>query len=119
VTDRISITGLRVPARIGVTDEERADPQTLVVNLDVETDLAPAGRSDDLADTIDYDALVGDIAAIVRNTEVKLMETMADLLVRRVSEVKGAKGVTVEVFKERVPVQDDVRQVSVRIERKL
>ena len=119
MTDHISIVGLRVPARIGVTEDERAQPQTLVLNVEVTTDLARAGRSDDLEDTIDYGALVTDIAALVRATEVKLMETVADLVARRVSEVKGANGVTVEIFKEKVPVQEDVREVSVRIERKL
>lgn len=119
MSDSISIRGLRVPARIGVTEEERASPQTLVLNVDVSTDLARAGESDELSDTIDYDSLVGDIARIVQANEVRLLERMAHLVVGRVSEVKGANGVTVEVYKENVPVQEDVAAVSVRIEREL
>jgi dihydroneopterin aldolase/2-amino-4-hydroxy-6-hydroxymethyldihydropteridine diphosphokinase len=119
MTDSISIKELRVPARIGVTEDERAKPQPLVLNIDVHADLARAGQTDDLDDTIDYDSLVRDIADLVRGTEVKLLETMAELVAGRVSKVKGANGVTVEVLKENVPVQEDVGEVSVRIERKL
>lgn len=119
MTDRISISGLRVPARIGVTEAERAEPQVLVVNVELSTDLGPAGESDDLADTIDYDSLVTGIAQLVRETEVRLLERMANLIVGRVSLVSGVNGVTVEVYKEKVPVQEDVAAVAVRIERKL
>jgi 7,8-dihydroneopterin aldolase/epimerase/oxygenase len=119
VTDHLVIRGLRVPARIGVTPEERSQPQDLVLNLDISTDLAPAGSSDELDDTIDYDSLITAIADLVRSREVRLLETMADLIVGRVSEVKGANGVTVEVSKEKVPVREEVSEVSVRIERQL
>lgn len=119
MTDHVVINGLRVPARIGVTEEERAEPQMLVVNVDVQSDLTAAGESDDLGDTIDYDALVRRIAQVVRATEVRLLERMAALIVAQVAEVKAADAVTVEILKENVPVREDVTDVRVRIERQL
>ena len=40
------------------SEEERPLPQPIEVDLEVETDLARAGRTDDVADTIDYGPLV-------------------------------------------------------------
>lgn len=119
MTDHVVVTGLRVPARIGVTEEERAEPQMLVINLDIAADLSNAGESDNLDDTIDYDALVTRIAGLVEGTEVRLLERMATLVVAEVAKVKGAAGVTVEILKEKVPVEEDVADVRVRIERLL
>ena len=53
-----SSAGLRLPASVGVLPEERERPQPLEVDLDVDVDLGAAGASDDLADTVDYGAVV-------------------------------------------------------------
>ena len=56
--DTILLQGMRLEGRHGATDEERALPQLLEVDLVVEADLRAAGRSDDLADTVDYGPLL-------------------------------------------------------------
>ena len=55
--DRIELRGLRVTARVGVLPIEREQAQPLEVDLDVVVDLAAAGASDDLADTVHYGAV--------------------------------------------------------------
>lgn len=119
MNDRLIIRGLRVPARIGVTAEERAEPQMLLLSVEVAADLAKAASSDDLTDTIDYDALITEIATIVRTTEVELLERMAELVIGTVSSIRAAYGVSVEIMKEKVPVEEDVASVAIRIERRL
>ena len=52
--DRISITGLKADAVIGTFPEERIKPQRIIADIDIFCDLSAAGKSDDLADTIDY-----------------------------------------------------------------
>src|SRR5437899_1437581 len=49
MSDVVEIRGLRVMGTHGVLDEERQRAQPFEVDIDVETDLAPAGRSDELA----------------------------------------------------------------------
>ena len=117
MTDQLAIRGLRLSGRVGVTDEERSIPQGIVVDVTVSTNLAPAGMSDELADTIDYARLISDVAEIVQQGEVKLLETLAQRIAAKVEEIKDATGVTVEISKEIVPVEENVDQVSVRIER--
>jgi dihydroneopterin aldolase len=117
VTDQLSIKGLRLRTRVGVTEEERASPQGVVVDVIVSTNLAPPGVSDDLTDTIDYASLISTIAEAVEKKEARLLETLAQRIVVEVEKIKEATGCTVEVSKEMVPVPEKVDQVSVRIER--
>jgi FolB domain-containing protein len=117
MTDRLVISGLHLKARVGVTEEERSSPQGIVVDVTVTTNLAPAGMSDDLEDTIDYARLITDVAEVVEQGEAKLLEALAHRIAARVEEIKDATGVTVEVRKEIVPIEENVDQVSVRIER--
>jgi dihydroneopterin aldolase/2-amino-4-hydroxy-6-hydroxymethyldihydropteridine diphosphokinase len=104
-------------AHVGVTEEERSSAQVIVVDVGVATNLAPAGASDDLGDTIDYAALISSIAEVVQSQEARLLETVAQRIAAKVEEIKEATGVTVEVSKEIVPVVENVDRVSVLIER--
>lgn len=117
MTDRISISGLIVEARIGVTDEERARPQPLVVDVELAADLSRAGRSDALSDTIDYDALTTRVASLVRQSECSLLESLATQIVDLVSALPGVFGVTVSVMKQDVPVDEEVSGIAVQMTR--
>ena len=55
--DRIILKGMQFYGFHGVNPEERTLGQTYVVDLEVELDLQPAGRSDNLEDTISYTQL--------------------------------------------------------------
>lgn len=117
MSDRIAIRGLVVDTRIGVTEKERSEPQDVVIDIELRSDLTTPGRSDDLADTIDYDALVNDVAALVRAGERSLLERLADEIATLLSAKNGVSGVTVEVMKQHVPVAEEVAGISVRVER--
>jgi FolB domain-containing protein len=117
MTDQLVVKGLRLVARVGVTDEERATPQGVVVDLVVRTNLAAAGGSDDLAETIDYSTLISSVAEVVQGQEANLLETLAHRVAAKVEEIEEATGVTVEVSKEIVPIEENVERVGVRIER--
>ena len=115
--DSITISKLKVLAHIGVTEEERSKPQTLLVDLELTLDLRPAGRSDDLDDTIDYDGLTTEVADLVRASEFKLLETLAESIAAHVCALSRVEGVTVEVTKESPPVSEEVGPIAVRITR--
>ena len=117
MSDRIVIHGLSIETRIGVTEKERTSPQDVLIDIELTVDLARPGRSDDLDDTIDYDALVTEVAALVRTGERKLLEKLAEEIAVLLSAKDGVSGVTVEVMKQHVPVQEEVAGISVRIER--
>lgn len=117
VSDRISIRGLLVETRIGVTEKERSRPQDVSIDLDIDVDLGAAGASDDLADTIDYDSLVSEVARLVRASECLLLERLAAQICDLVAAKSRVGGVTVEVTKSDVPVNEEVGAISVRVAR--
>ena len=59
--DRIQLRGIRATGIHGVLPEERVRPQPFEVDLDLWVDLATAGASDRLDDTVDY-AGIADVA---------------------------------------------------------
>ena len=55
--DTITIADLEVFYQVGVTEEERAQPQRLLVTVEMSGDFGAAAARDNLADTIDYFAV--------------------------------------------------------------
>ena len=86
MTDYISVRDLSVRAVIGVHGWEREVEQTLLVSVDMvpeTTDVRKAAASDDLADALDYSAVAGAIAAVLREGKFRLIETAAERVAGR------------------------------------
>jgi 7,8-dihydroneopterin aldolase/epimerase/oxygenase len=115
--DRISIRGLRVATHVGVTEEERATSQIVVIDVDAVVDLAAATTTDDLSDTVDYGTLTTRIWELVQGHESRLLESLAGSVAQLVLEVGGVEQVHVRVAKDSPPVKEVLDSVSVRIER--
>ena len=75
--DTIEIRRLRVATWIGVPDEERADPQDLLVSVRMEPSQGFAGLGDDVARTVDYHAVALDVEALAASRPRRLVETLA------------------------------------------
>ncbi|MBS1849044.1 MAG: dihydroneopterin aldolase [Actinobacteria bacterium] len=121
-TDRIELRGLQVRARCGVLPEERTRDQPLEVDLDLEVDLATAGASDALADTVDYGAVCDAVEGVCASVAPQLLEHLAELIASAVLEVGAGAGtplesVTVGVRKLRPPVPQMLATSGVRITR--
>jgi dihydroneopterin aldolase len=117
MTDRIHIRDLQVMAHVGVTEDERREEQPLLIDIEIDADLQRAGATDDLSDTIDYGRIALDVAGLVRSTETKLLESLAERIAAHVGAQDGVERVSVEVSKTSPPIDEDVRSVGVRIER--
>ena len=116
--DSVKVTDLRVSTRIGVTDEERATPQNVLVSVEVFRDLLAASADDDLENTVDYGTLVPETAKLIEQSEHRLLERLAGEVAAHIKRFPGVTGVTVEIAKEDPPLAEDVGRVSVRIERR-
>jgi dihydroneopterin aldolase len=117
MTDTIRIHDLRVMTRIGVSEEERAEPRPILINVELRTDVTAAGVSDDLAETINYHEATVAIVDLVNGMEARLIEHIAERIAGLLRDLYGKVGVTVTVAKEAPPIDEDVRAVSVTIER--
>jgi len=113
---RISIVDLEVFYRVGVPDAERAQPQRLLLTVEMEFDFSKAAKTDSIADTIDYFAVSQLLLKFGEGREWKLIEKLAaDIADAILSEFKP-QSVTVEVKKFVIP---QARHVSVRLTRNL
>ena len=83
MTDFVSVKDLSVRAVIGVHAWERDVEQTLVVSVEMATDVRKAAASDDLADALDYSAVAETIAAVLRDGRFRLIETAAERVAGR------------------------------------
>jgi FolB domain-containing protein len=118
MSDAVFIKNLKVPVHIGVTDEERSRPQTVSIDVAMHADLAKAGISDDLADTVDYDRVLRDVVELVGSSKSRLMEHLAGEIADLISRHRLVERVTVEITKDEFrPTGIDFGGVSVRIER--
>lgn len=120
MSDRILLQGMRFDGRHGVGDEERALPQLIEVDLEVETDLSAAGKSDDLTETIDYGPLIRLCRRVIEERSFHLLEAIADTIASAILVSTTARAVTVRVRKLAVPVDADLdfAQVEIRRERR-
>lgn len=115
--DSIIVRDLRVKAHVGVTEDERAEPQLLLISMELYTDLRQAGMSDDLNDTVDYGRVTADIEDLVTSSKTALLESLAEKIAGHIAAIPGINGVTVQIAKEAAPIEQDVGSVAVRIER--
>jgi len=105
-------------ALCGALAEERTRAQPFELEVEIGADLAVAGRSDNLDDTVDYGAVCAAVCAAAEGEQFTLMEAMA----QRVAEVclnadQRVEWVTVSVKKLRPPVPQHLSTSGVRITR--
>ena len=101
----IQITDYPVFLKLGYYDHERVLGQNVLVSLEVE--LLPGsspGKSDDLDDTINYGEIVAMLDGIAGNREIKLVETVVELIGSAILErFAAASRVKVTVEKRALP----------------
>ena len=84
MTDRIIIRDLFLRTIIGINDDERANRQDVLINLALETDTRAAGRSDDIADAMNYRAMTKQVIDLV--TSLRDVARQPDVEIRRRDE---------------------------------
>ncbi len=97
--DTIRISRLETRCIIGTLPREREIPQRLIIDLELACDLAPAGASDALADTVDYAALAQEAVALANNSHCRLLERLAVLLAQHCLRDPRVTAVTVRLEK--------------------
>ena len=112
--DSILIRDLAIFYRVGVTEEERAQPQRLLLSVELGSEFSPAAATDDLMDTIDYYAVSRRLLGFGDGKEWKLIEKMAVEIAEMVLAEFAPCTVSVEVKKFVLP---EARFVSVRVTR--
>ncbi|HEY6568731.1 MAG TPA: dihydroneopterin aldolase [Candidatus Limnocylindrales bacterium] len=118
MTDRIVLDGMVFQGTHGVYPEEHERPQRFEVDVELALDLAPAGRSDDLAQTIDYGLVFETCRRIVESTRFDLIEALAEAIANEILAGFAADEVTVRVRKPEVRLGGTLRFAGVEIRRR-
>ena len=101
--DKTKIADLEVFYRVGVPDEERAQPQRLLVTVDMISDFTAAAMSDRITKTIDYFAVTQFLLKFGEEREWKLIETLVTNLADELLAKFKPLSVMVEVKKNAIP----------------
>jgi 7,8-dihydroneopterin aldolase/epimerase/oxygenase len=112
---KISLVDLEVFYCVGVTDEERARPQRLLISVDLECDFTSAAASDRIELTHDYYALAQRLLKYGEGKSWRLLEKLVANLADVIMIEYRPQSVTVEIKKFPIP---QARHVSVRLTRK-
>jgi FolB domain-containing protein len=75
--DRIEIEALQFDCIVGVHPDEREREQPVLADVRLDLDLMTAGKSGRIADTIDYDRVARELAALLKFRRYKLLENAA------------------------------------------
>jgi len=116
--DGIHIEQLDVFTRIGVPEEERANPQRLTVSISFWSHQQTSDLADHIERTVNYSAVAEETKNFVRDQSSNLIETLADQLATHLLKTFRIRKITVELRK--FPLEDAehvsviVRRTSVR-----
>lgn len=116
--DRIDVTGLRAWGRHGVLAAEQEIGQVFLVDLGLHLSTAAAGRTDDLAATVNYAEVAARAVAEIEAGPHQLIEALAERIAARCLDVSPRlRAVTVTVHKPSAPVGVPVGDVALTITR--
>lgn len=76
--DIIYLNDLRIDTVIGIFDWERQTKQTVILDIQMGTDISKAAGSDAIEDTINYKAVAKRLFTFVGESEFQLVETLAE-----------------------------------------
>ena len=112
--DEVHIEQLEVSARVGVPEQERSNPQRLMVSISFWPYQEIRDLADNIDQTVNYSVVAEKTKSFVRDQSVNLIETLADRLAAYLLKTFPIQKVTVELRK--FPLQD-AKYVSATVTR--
>jgi 7,8-dihydroneopterin aldolase/epimerase/oxygenase len=111
----VEVRGLRVFAHHGVLIEERRRGQEFVLDVQLVCPQSDAGRTDDVADAVNYAEVCDRVVELVRGGPYNLIETVAELVARDLVERFGLEQAIVRVAKPNAPIPHPLAEVAVTV----
>ena len=113
--DIIYIHGLKCPCCIGVWQWEKQLDQTLVLDIDLATDITKSANSDDLNDTLNYQKISERVVEYAKQSQFELIEALIENLAAIILNEFDVAGVRIKLDKGAAVKQ--ARNVGVIIQR--
>ncbi len=102
--DAIHVRGLRLWAHVGVLERERLLGQWFELDLTLWWPLAPAGRADALALSLDYGVAIQALQRLARELRCLTLEAFAEQMLDLIERLYGPVPLRLELRKCRAPV---------------
>lgn len=115
--DKITLQNMIFHGYHGCEDFEKQDGQVFEVDLDIMVDARTAGRSDCLADAVDYVVIFEQVKCIVETERYNLLERLAHRISDQVLIEAAIRSVTVRIRKPAVPLNGLLDWVQIEIVR--
>lgn len=116
--DQITISDLTIYAKHGVYAEENILGQQFLVSVIIDVDLSRAGRTDNLADSIDYGAVCHFVTQYMQEHTFHLIEAAAEHLAEELLlQYSQICKIRIKVKKPWAPIGLPIKNVCVSIER--
>ena len=113
--DKVYIKGLQLYTLIGVYDFEREAKQRVILDIELDADLQKAGRSDNVADTLDYGKIAQRLAAVADTSQYQLLEALGEKIATVLLDEFATSKVCLTINKP--DILDNVSAVGVRLTR--
>lgn len=116
--DKISLRGMVFYAHHGLTEAERNLGGRLEVDCELWKDLKPAGRTDDLSQSVDAQDVHRLVSSIVSEKKLRTIEALAERISEKILGSYTLEKVIVRVRKTNPPRVGITDSLEVEIERK-
>lgn len=113
---RVFIRDLELTASIGVHPQEKAKPQRVRLNIDLEVRGSQAAIADDIRNVVSYEAVIERIERIVAEGHVHLVETLAERIAQAC--LADDRVLSARIRVEKPDIVPNAKSVGVEIERR-
>ncbi len=97
--DKVFIKDLLVRGIIGISEHERSQPQDILINVTLYTDITQGGASDNIDQCVNYRTVAKSIIAHIEKTSRYTLEALATDIANLCLQTEGVKEVQVKVEK--------------------
>lgn len=97
--DNVFIRGLVLNLSVGIYDHERAALQRVVVNVKLEVGSNQGKSLDSIDEVVSYEAITNQIRQIAATKHYDLLEEIAEVIVKKISEDNRIKSILLSLDK--------------------
>lgn len=115
--DSIQVSGIRAYGYVGYLPEERVLGQWFEVDLTLWVDLVPAGKSDNIEDTLDYREAIAIVKQQITTAKFVLVEKLVSAIADRLLSLDKVSQVRVKLSKPAAPIPEFSGRITLDITR--
>lgn len=115
--DSIQVSGIRAYGYVGYLPEERVLGQWFEVDLTLWVDLVPAGKSDNIEDTLDYREAIAIVKQQITTAKFDLVEKLVSAIADEILSLDKVSQVRVKLSKPAAPIPEFSGRITLDITR--